>query len=265
MPRDPSFFENLSFEDFQRLALDSSLSVYEKVGFPDAYRSDYEKSIYADVRAKLPALSAKGAHILDIGCGCSDLPKMLMHTAQAQAQRLFLLDSAEMLGQLPDVPALPGGHDEAALREEAVVKVAAKFPDCPDFLREFEGRMDAIMTYSVLQYVFADGNVFRFVDEALKLLAPGGRLLIGDIPNISMRKRFFASDTGIAHHRVFTQSADAVPEARFNRIEPGHIDDAVVFSILSRARAAGFHGFVVPQSPGLPMANRREDVLIVRP
>lgn len=265
MPRDPSFFENLNFEDFQRLALDSSLSVHEKVGFPDAYRAEYEKNIYTDIQAKLPALAAGGASILDIGCGCSDLPRMMMRTAQAQGQRLFLLDSAEMLGQLPDVSMAPGGNAGAAARDEAIVKVAAKFPDCPDFLREFEGRMDAVMTYSVLQYVFADGNVFKFIDEALKLLAPGGRLLIGDIPNISMRKRFFASDNGIAHHRAFTRSADAVPEVRFNRIEPGHIDDAVVFGILGRARAAGFHGYVVPQSPGLPMANRREDILIVRP
>ena len=232
---------------------------------PDSFSDGGDCLDPAAALRRCEQLIIEGAHILDIGCGCSDLPRMLMHTAQAQAQRLFLLDSAEMLGQLPDAPELPGGHDEAALHEEAVVKVAAKFPDCPDFLRKFEGRMDAIMTYSVLQYVFAAGNVFRFVDEALKLLAPGGRLLIGDIPNISMRKRFFASDTGIAHHRVFTQSADAIPEARFNRLEPDHIDDAVVFSILSRARAAGFHGFVVPQSPGLPMANRREDVLIVRP
>jgi SAM-dependent methyltransferase len=262
MPRDPSFFENLSFEDFQRLALDPGLSVYEKVGFPDAYRAEHEERIYADIQAKVPALTAQGSRILDIGCGCSDLPRWMMRTAQVREQQLFLLDSAEMLGQLPD------GSERAsstAVPAASIVKIAAKFPDCPELLREAEGRLDAIVTYSVLQYVFADGNVFRFVDEALGLLAPGGRLLIGDIPNISMRKRFFGSDSGVAHHRVFTRTADAVPEVRFNRMEPAHIDDAVVFAILGRARAAGFHGYVLPQSPELPMANRREDILIVRP
>lgn len=252
MPKDHAFFEKLNYDDFRRLALDDSLSVHEKVGFPDAYRLDHEKNIHADLTRKLPAMQVSGTRILDIGCGCSDLPNMLMRTAEELDQWLFLLDSAEMLGQLQDTVG------------DAVVKVAAKFPDCPDFLAEFNGRMDIVMTYSVLQYVFADGNVFKFVDEALKLLAPGGRLLIGDIPNISMRKRFFSSETGVAHHQAFTGS-DAQPTVEFNRIESDQIDDSVVLSIVGRARAAGFHGFVLPQSPDLPMANRREDILIVRP
>lgn len=252
MPKDNSFFEDLNFDDFRRLALDPTLSVYEKVGFPDVYRSDYEPRIYADMVSKVPALKAAGAHVLDIGCGCSDLPRMLMNSAVENRQRLFLLDSEEMLGQLPEAAA---GHVE---------KVAAKFPDCPEFLDEVRGRLDAIVTYSVLQYVFADGNIFQFVDTALSLLAPGGRLLIGDVPNISMRKRFFSSANGVAHHQAFTRT-DATPEVHFNRIEPSHMDDAVVLSILARSRAAGFHGYVLPQSPDLPMANRREDILIVRP
>lgn len=252
MPKEHSFFENLNYDDFRRLALDDSLSVYEKVGFPDAYRLEHEQNIYADLKSKVPALDLPGSLILDIGCGCSDLPKLLMTAAMEKNQRLFLLDSAEMLGQLPDAP----GHN--------IVRVPAKFPDCPDFLAEVRGRLDVVMTYSVMQYVFADGNVFKFLDQALMLLAPGGRLLIGDIPNTSMRKRFFASEAGAAHHRAFTQS-NARPEVHFNRIEADQIDDAVVSSIIVRARAAGFHGFVVPQPPELPMANRREDILIVRP
>lgn len=252
MPKEHTFFENLSYDDFRRLALDDSLSVYEKVGFPDAYRLEHEHNIYADLQRKAPALDAPGAAILDIGCGCSDLPRMLMRTAEEKGQRLFLLDSAEMLGQLPT------GHGDS------VVHVAARFPDCPEFLEASRDRFDVVLTYSVMQYVFADGNVFRFLDEALRLLAPGGRLLIGDLPNTSMRKRFFASEAGVAHHRAFTRS-EATPQVHFNRIEADQIDDAVVLALVARARAAGFHAFVLPQPPELPMANRREDILIVRP
>lgn len=252
MPKDHAFFEKLNYDDFRRLALDDSLSVHEKVGFPDAYRLDHEEKIYADLTRKLPALLVGGSRILDIGCGCSDLPNMLMRNAQHLEQRLFLLDSPEMLGQLPD----PLG--------DAIVKVPAKFPDCSEFLAEFRGGMDVVITYSVLQYVFADGNVFKFIDEALKLLASGGHFLIGDIPNVSMRKRFFSSENGVAHHQAFTRS-EARPNVEFNRIEADQMDDSVVLSIVGRARAAGFHGFVLPQPPELPMANRREDILIVRP
>jgi len=38
-----------------------------------------------------------------------------------------------------------------------------------------------------------------------------------------------------------------------------------VLAVLAHARAAGMHAFVVPQASGLPMANRREDILIGRP
>ena len=89
-------------------------------------------------------------------------------------------------------------------------------------------------------------------------------MLIGDIPNISKRKRFFSSVAGAHFHRAFTGQQRA-PKTRFNTIERGHIDDAVVLGLLARARAAGFDAYLLPQKEDLPMANRREDLLIRRP
>ena len=40
---------------------------------------------------------------------------------------------------------------------------------------------------------------------------------------------------------------------------------SVVLSLVQRCRHFGFHAWVLPQAPELPMANRREDVLVVRP
>jgi hypothetical protein len=51
----------------------------------------------------------------------------------------------------------------------------------------------------------------------------------------------------------------------FNRLEPGQMDDSVVLALLARARAQGFHAWVMPQAVDLPMANRREDILIRKP
>jgi hypothetical protein len=115
-----------------------------------------------------------------------------------------------------------------------------------------------------LQYVFVEGSFIDFVDACLSLLAPGGQLLLGDIPNQSKRKRFFASAAGVAHHQSFT-GTNEVPAVAFNALGRSKIDDAVVLAVVARARAAGFDAYVVPQAPDLPMANRREDVLIVRP
>jgi hypothetical protein len=100
------------------------------------------------------------------------------------------------------------------------------------------------------------------VDRSLELLAHGGSMLLGDIPNMSKRKRFLSSPAGREFHRRLTGSAEPPP---VEAMEGGHIDDATVLDLLARARRAGCDAYVVPQREELPMANRREDVLVHRP
>jgi hypothetical protein len=247
---DHARFANIGFNDFRKLAADPALSPYEKIGFPDTYREGMESAIHADIVCKMPPLQREESVVLDVGPGCSDLPKMVIADACRLRQRLHLVDSAEMLALLPDLPGIS--------------KTAAFYPDCPALLEELAGKTDAIIVYSVLHYLFVETNLWRFLDATLALLAPRGHLLLGDIPNVSMRKRFFDSGTGRAFHRAFTGSAED-PVVKHNTTEAGLLDDSVVFSILHRARLAGFHAFVLPQPEALPMHNRREDILIVRP
>jgi len=243
-------FANLGFEDFRRLAKDETLSKYERIGFPDTYRSGKEEDIFRDILSKLTLLEQEGKTVLDIGPGCSDLPRMLINHCGAKQHSLILVDAPEMLEQLPD--------------GSGIEKVAAFYPDCPQLVKDKVGAVDVILCYSVLHYVFVDTSIFKFLDTSLSLLAPGGQILIGDIPNISKRKRFFASNTGVKFHQEFMHTTDT-PEVMFNRIEHAQIDDAVVMAILQRARQQGFDAYVLPQHLCLPMANRREDILIIRP
>lgn len=244
-------FAGLDFEGFRRLAGDPTLSKYERIGFPDSYRAGYEQSIFADIRVKLPALEQSAKVVFDIGPGCSDLPRMLIELCGSQGHELVLVDSSEMLALLPGGP---GMH-----------RVQGPFPACRQEVHAWVGRVDVLICYSVLQYVFRDGNLFDFVDTAVALLAPGGRMLLGDIPNASRRRRFLASAAGEEAHRIYTNDPEAVPDVRFNAPVPGEIDDAVVLGLLARVRSAGFDAWVVPQSSSLPMANRREDIMIERP
>ncbi len=238
------------------------MSRHERVGFPDEYRDGYEATIFRDVCGKLTNLARRGRTVFDIGCGCSDLPVLLADLCRTQSHRLILCDSEEMLAHLPDEASACRTDCQSVLLPR---KAPGCFPrDSVDLLREFAGRVDAILTYSVLQYVFVESSVFDFVDACLSLLSPGGQLLIGDIPNVSKRKRFFASAVGVRCHQQFT-GTDEAPVVAFNALERSKIDDAVVLSIVSRARAAGFDAYLLPQASDLPMANRREDVLIVRP
>lgn len=244
-------FKNLDFEGFRQLAQDESLSRYEKIGFPNSYRKGREQEIFKDIVRKLAKLDVASQLVLDIGPGCSDLPLLLADLCSVRGHRLLLVDSPEMLSLIPPRPFMetfPG-----------------RFPqDCEPLFKEYSGKINAILAYSVIHYVFAEANVFEFVDACLALLAPGGNLLIGDVPNISKRKRFFSSATGVRFHQEFMGTQD-IPVVEFNRPEPGEIDDSVIMGIIMRARAAGFDAFVVPQADDLPMANRREDLLIRRP
>jgi SAM-dependent methyltransferase len=249
-PEDQRRFAGLTFDDFRQMAGDRTLTPHERIGFPDAYRDGLESAILADIRAKLPALDAIDATVLDIGPGCAGLPRMLRaHCAERGAELVFI-DSAEMLTHHDDGPGF--------------IKVAARFPDCAELIEQRRGSIDAVLAYSVLQYAFADASPFAFLDAALELLAPGGRLLLGDLPNATMRKRFLASDAGIEHHRAYSGD-DAPPRVDFNRLDRDELDDGAILGLLARARGAGFHAWLVPQSAGLPMANRREDLLIQRP
>lgn len=241
-------FENLTYEDFRRMAGDESLSSHERVGFPQAYREGRELAILADITAKLPALATPERTVVDIGSGCSALPRMLIDLCTRMQSVLVLVDSPEMLAQLPD--------------SSSVRKIPGRFPDEVP-LQEYVALADAVLVYSVLHYVFADGELWSFLERALSLLASGGRLLLGDVPNLSKRTRFFTSDAGIAFHRAFVGD-DSLPDLQPQN-EAAMIDDAMVLDIVRRVRHRGFDAYIVPQASELPMANRREDILIVRP
>jgi len=243
-------FSNLSFDDFRSLADDDSLSCYEKIGFPNSYRENKESLIFDDIDSKVKLSDIVSQNVLDIGPGCSELPHMLIDICRKNDNQLILVDSGEMLKHLPD--------------ESYITKFDAYYPQCPSLFSAYAGKIDVILCYSVFHYIFVESNMWNFLDKSLELLAEGGRLLIGDIPNISMRRRFFSSESGKKFHREFTgKSSD--PEVTFNVVDANTIDDSVIFSILMRARNAGFDAYVLPQSRSLPMSNRREDILITRP
>lgn len=244
-------FRNLDYEGFRELARDPSLDRWQKIGFPTTYRRGLENTILQDIRSKLRALDRKSKRVLDIGAGCGDLPRLLAEHCRVRKHELTLLDSREMLDLLPKTLKCRKAH--------------GRFPDEPiGFVAQERERFDAILCYSVFQYAVSEGAWTKFLDSALGLLRPGGDLLIGDVPNRSKRRRFFASEAGVAFHRAFMKTS-GLPEADAGSAAPGEIDDSVVFEVLRRCRAFGFDAYVVPQDDRLSMANRREDILIRRP
>lgn len=244
---------DLDYEAFRQLARNPNLDPHERIGFPSAYREGFEAAIFADIQAKLPMLAqAERQTVVDVGPGCANLPRMLIELCAQRGHRLLLVDSEEMLQQLPDVAGV-------------TVKVAGAFPRVQAAVRDSApAGVDAFLCYSVLHYMFLDTNLFDVVDATIALLAPRGRALFGDIPNLSKRRRFFASDTGKAYHRTFT-GRDEDPPNPLSEPAPGKIDDAVLNAMIQRAQLAGCDAYLLPQAGTLPMANRRDDLLFAKP
>ncbi|MEK9970682.1 MAG: hypothetical protein VW600_16200, partial [Ferrovibrio sp.] len=146
---DPAAYTVAGFEEFRRRAADPKLSSHEKSGFPDLYREGRGGTILNDILAKMPPLCDRGKLVLDIGPGSSSLPVALIEHCVRQQHRLVLVDSAEMLALLPD--------------HAAITKIAGAFPGTlPAVQAAAPEGYDAILVYSVAQYVFAEGNLWSF-------------------------------------------------------------------------------------------------------
>jgi hypothetical protein len=240
-----------SFDDFRQLAGSDSLDKSVKTGDPTGLRVGAAPRILSDMIGKLRALDEPNQLIVDIGAGCGEVALELIGHCKKKESTLILSDAVEVLEQLPN-----GEH---------LIKIPGQFPI--DFERgweEYLGKIDAVIVYSVFHYVFPGSDFITFFDRCLTLLNEGGALSLGDIPNASMRRRFLASRSGREFHKKYMKTSEA-PVVRFNALELGEIDDSLIFGILSRARAAGFHAYVLPQPSDLPFANRREDVVVMRP
>lgn len=239
----------LSFDDFKNMAMDEKLQDYEKVGFKECHRKDKEQNIFLDILKKLNIDNGGGqCNIMDIGCGCSKPVKMLTQYAKKHSHTLYLVDSKQMLDNIPD--------------EKNIIKIPHEFPNGCDF-KLFANKMDYIVVYSVLSMIVYYGNLVNFIDSCVELLKSGGRLLIGDIQNLSKKKRFLSSQKGIEFHQKWSQSNE-IPNIKYNVLEKQMIDDSIIFLILQRYRNFGFETYLLEQSDDLPLNNTREDILIVK-
>lgn len=247
--QDPARFQNLSYEGFRKLASDPDpeLSEYNRIGFPDSYREGFEPAIFADILRKLPALAVRGRKILDIGPGCSGLTTSLIEYCSDLDHTLVLCDSEEMLARIPAAPC--------------VRKVTGPFPECAARVAGILPSFDSILCYSVAHYIHPTTGLEKMADAILSLLTSPAECLIGEIPNISMRKRFFSSPAGRSYHRAYT-GRDEDPVDILNENESGHINDEIILALLHRFRRAGADAFAVPQPADLPLFNRREDILV---
>ena len=244
--------KDINFASFKAMAKDKNLSRYEKIGFPKEYRQGKEEAILLDIMQKVPLLKdAKKINILDIGPGCSDLPNYITDLCKKNKNTLTWCDSSEMLVNLPN--------------EKFITKIAGPFPETFAALKKTNPcGFDVIICYSVFHYIAFEFNIFDFLDKSIFLLKDGGQMIIGDIPNFSKRRRFFASKNGVKFHQDFMKTEE-LPNLEYNMVQEKTIDESMLDAMIARARFNGCDAYLMPQNSKLPMSNRRDDLIIRKP
>lgn len=128
-----------------------------------------------------------------------------------------------------------------------------------------------ILIYSVLHCLSSLDQVEEFVFAALEFLEPGGRMLLGDLPNSDLKARFLNSDSGRIFDAEWQASRKplvrAASEFQSRAAEIGCLgtfDDNFLVSLLCKIRSKGYSTYLVPQKPLMPFGNTREDIIIAK-
>ena len=209
------------FEAFGEIAR----AEHDPLAMSGRYRSQAsaEKRILADLLGKL--CPEPESDLLEIGCGAGNLLIPLS----------FLVNSAVGMDH-PEVVA------KAAKRADisGLSYVAGAFP------KDAPGRLfDRILIYSVIHYLPDMAEVVDFVAAALAMLAPSGRMLIGDIPNSGLKRRFLASDFGIEFQKQWqaaqAQSGESAKDAEIAGVFSGTkaigtLDDGMILALVGKIR-----------------------------
>lgn len=236
----------VSFENFASTARQEHLADTEIAG-RYAFQAVAERLILPDVLAKLEIQPVD--RLLEIGCGPGNL---LIPLAYFVAQAVGI-DNAAAINRL---------NARAPLAEN-LKGVAGNFLDVTLTDHSF----NKILTYSVLHYLTSCDEVFRFIDKALAHCIPGGRLLLGDLPNRDRKVRFANSPEGKRIRLEWETKVKNSTGHPFDQFPPDTqlvtIDDALIIKIIQRYRQQGHEVFLLPQPSGLPFSGSREDILIV--
>lgn len=202
-----------------------------------------------DVVAKLRPKETE--RLLEIGCGAGLLLRPLAGLVR------------EAVGI--DHPALVKEFSSQRPPQN-VTLLAGRFPGVRP-----RGTFDSILVYSVMHYLPGEEAAREFIDNCLQLLAPGGRLLIADLPNHNAWQRYHASSEGKGHLEAVEARKQATREqypegykiyAKFTATR--FIDDAFVIRVLTDLRGHGYETYLLPQHPAMPNCMTREDILIRR-
>lgn len=250
----------------RRVGTDGALDCYEAFGLAastlssptliagrNSFHAADEHHIVADIVCKL---SLDGTQrLLEIGCGVGTL----LNGLAARVAEAVGVDHPSCVRKYRAL-YVPGN----------VELIEGRWPEA-----RVAGTFDRVLVYSLMHYLPNADAAYVFIDACLRILRPGGVLMLGDIPNPDMMHRFRQSSAGRVVHERYRQQQDRdVDDAQvvardkiFALVEPPepYATDAFILDLLVRMRRAGMNAHVLPQPDVLPYCYSREDVVIWKP
>ena len=252
-------FDALSF--YSRLAINSN-SPAERAG-RKLGDEQIEAAIWRDIQNKL--LPSPGQRILDIGVGSGSIAKQWVALSQHMSLHLHFVDFPAVINRLRSELEQSGIYslDQCEFTSGIFPQSVPKELLASSF--------DRVVLYSVIHY---SDTPREMIDRSAMLLAPGGRMLIGDIPNLDKKGRFLSTKTGRAFDanykkiepeslRLYPNYREFTSEARTAGAPP--IDDDFILDVICSYRKKGFQAYVLEQPDGLSLNHTREDILICAP
>ncbi len=210
------------------------------------FQKGEERNILADVMDKL-AITPEDA-CLEIGCGIGNILIPLS----------FLVDSITGIDHPDCIKAL-----KSRFKNENVNLYGTNFIDWENSARKY---FDKILIYSVLHLLQDKDEVMFFIHKALSMLNSGGKILLGDIPNISKKERFVHSAEGKAFNEKWKERNQEHLHKEYPAVpvdsELATFDDKMMLSIIAELRGQGCNAYILPQPHALPFGYTREDILI---
>jgi len=216
--------------------------------------------ICADIEGKLGMLA--GQRILEIGCGYGELTQYMLELYKKYQHSVVMLDIEPVINSIKE--------NFSPYLNEKIELIDGIFPYESNLKETHKNSFDYIIAYSVIHYT---DNPKAFILNSLDYLAPGGKLLIADLPNENKRGRFLATEFGRKFEAEWKGiNLDEIPKYSDHKAyqESGlhntpQICDAFIFEVFQELRDSGFDVFLLPQNNKLPYHYTREDLLIVRP
>ncbi len=236
----------VSFENYKHLASMQDRNNTEVSG-RYSFQSEGERRILFDLLSKLELKVTDS--LLEIGCG----PGNLLVPLSSFCRTSTGIDNEASLSRLKH-------------RFDSETKIHCFSGDFLEMSLP-ETSFDKIIIYSVLHCLSNIHEVLTFITRALSLLSPGGRMLIGDLPNTTKKSRFLRSTEGkkiSAQWEALVREAETYEDVVLNiDTELITFDDAVVLDLIAFIRNKGFDSFLLPQSIDLPFGGSREDILVL--